>query len=63
MSMNFWQKARCFLIFKAVKEGNVYCTGSNFFQESTGTCDFIEDLHKVLADETDENYRFLKHVR
>ena len=41
----------------------VYCTGSNFFQESTGTCDFIEDLHKVLVDETDDNYRFLKHVR
>ena len=56
-------KSTLFSDFKAVKEGNVYCTGSNFFQESTGTCDFIEDLHKVLADETDENYRFLKHVR
>ena len=56
-------KSTLFSDFKAVKEGNVYCTGSNFFQESTGICDFIEDLHKVLADETDENYRFLKHVR
>ena len=56
-------KSTLFSDFKAVKEGNVYCTGSNFFQESTGTCDFIEDLHKVLVDETDENYRFLKHVR
>ena len=56
-------KSTLFSDFKAVKEGNVYCTGSNFFQESTGTCDFIEDLHKVLVDETDDNYRFLKHVR
>ena len=59
----FLAKSPLLADFKAVKEGNVYCTGSNFFQESTGTCDFIEDLHKVLADETDENYRFLKHVR
>ena len=56
-------KSALFSDFKAVKEGNVYCTGSNFFQESTGTCDFIEDLHKVLAEETDDNYRFLKYVR
>ena len=33
------------------------------FRNPLGTCDFIEDLHKVLVDETDDNYRFLKHVR
>jgi iron complex transport system substrate-binding protein len=35
--------------FKAVKKGQVYCTGQNFFQQTTGTCTFIEDLHKVLC--------------
>ncbi|SFQ47155.1 iron complex transport system substrate-binding protein [Lachnospiraceae bacterium XBB1006] len=37
--------------FKAVKQGQVYCTGQNFFQQTTGTCSFIEDLDKVLHEE------------
>lgn len=40
--------------FKAVKEGNVYCTGQNFFQQTTGTCTFIEDLDKILHEEEGE---------
>ena len=37
--------------FKAVQEGNVWCTGKNLFQESLGLGDFIVDLHRVMTEE------------
>ena len=37
--------------FKAVREGNVWCTGKNLFQESLGLGDLILDLHAVLTAE------------
>lgn len=39
--------------FKAVKNGNVWCTGKNLFQESTGLGVMIEDIHKMLNSEGD----------
>lgn len=39
--------------FKAVKNGNVWCTGKNLFQESTGLGVMIEDIHKMLSGEGD----------
>lgn len=39
--------------FKAVKNGNVWCTGKNLFQESTGLGVMIEDIHKMLGSEGD----------
>ncbi len=48
--------------FKAVKNGNVYCTSSNFFQESTGVCDFINDLNNVFTGRKNVSYRFLKEL-
>ena len=36
--------------FKAVKTGRVYCTGKNFFQETTAIAEFVEDLGKLLRD-------------
>ena len=56
------QKNSLFADFKAVKSGQVYTTGSNFYQQTSGTCDFIEDLNKVLNGETDTEYRFLKKI-
>ena len=35
--------------FKAVREGAVWCTGKNLFQESLGLGDLIADLHTVLS--------------
>lgn len=43
-------KNALFSDFKAVQEGNVYCTGRNFFQETTGMADFCEDLSCVFND-------------
>ncbi len=48
--------------FKAVKEDRVYCTSSNFFQETTGTCDFIEDLHLVFTDPKADEFTYLKKL-
>lgn len=56
------QKNSLFADFKAVKSGQVYTTGSNFYQQTSGTCDFIEDLNKVLNGETDAEYQFLKKI-
>lgn len=40
--------------FRAVKDGNVWCTKKNLFQESTGLADMIVDIHKVLTEEDPE---------
>lgn len=37
--------------FKAVKEGKVWCTQKNVFQESTGIGDLILDIHKIVNQE------------
>lgn len=56
------QKNKLFADFKAVQSGQVYTTGSNFYQQSTGTCDFIEDLNKILTEQKNVKYRFLKKL-
>lgn len=34
--------------FKAVKEGNVWCTEQNMFQQTSGTAGMISELHQVF---------------
>lgn len=41
--------------FKAVQNGNVWCTGKNLFQESLGLGDLILDLHAILTAEDPES--------
>ncbi len=48
--------------FKAVQEGNVYCTSNNFYQESTGVCDFIEDLYAIYTDDGSAELTFLEKL-
>ena len=57
------KKNSLFADFQALKSGQVYTTGSNFYQQSTGTCDFIEDLNQILTGEGDGTYRFLKKLQ
>lgn len=54
-------KNSLFAQFDAVKKGNVYCTGKNFFQESTGMAEFVEDMHNVLGD-ADAHLTYLKKL-
>lgn len=35
--------------FKAVKDGNVWCTQKNLFQETTGIANMIADIHTMLT--------------
>ena len=36
--------------FKAVQDGNVWCTEKNLFQETTGLGVMIEDIHTMLTE-------------
>ena len=50
------QKSPLLKDFKAVKNGNVWCTGKNMFQETMGLGDMILDLHAVFSEAVpDEN--------
>ena len=37
--------------FKAVKNGDVWCTGKNLFQEPTGLGKLIAEMHRVFTDD------------
>lgn len=41
--------------FKAVQEGNVWCTGKNLFQESLGLGALIVDIHEILTAENGDD--------
>ena len=56
------KKNSLFADYKAVKSGQVYTTGSNFYQQTSETCDFIEDLNKILTQASDTEYHFLKKL-
>lgn len=40
--------------FKAVKNGNVWCTDKNMFQQTTGSADMISDMHIIFTEKADE---------
>lgn len=50
--------------FKAVQEGNVWCTGKNLFQETTSLGDMIVEIHRILSEEdADESeLKFLHRI-
>ena len=56
--------AKCPLLaeFKAVQNGNVWCTTQSFFQQSMELADFVVDLHRVLTEDAPADLQFLTHV-
>jgi iron complex transport system substrate-binding protein len=58
-------KSAVFANFKAVQEGNVWCTGQNMFQESLGLGDMIQDIHTILTqpDVDDGELTYLHRVQ
>ena len=40
--------------FKAVQNGNVWCTEKNLFQETTGLSVMIQDIHRMLTEDNGE---------
>lgn len=45
--------------FTAVKNGNVWCTEKNMFQQTTGAADLISELHRIFTDEADDRMNFM----
>lgn len=50
--------------FKAVQEGNVWCTGKNLFQETNSLGEMIVEMHTILTAEeaAPESLRFLHRL-
>ena len=47
------QKSELLENFKAVREGNVWCTGRNMFQQTTGIGDMILEMNRILTGAAD----------
>ena len=45
--------------FKAVQEGNVWCTTNDMYQQSLSIGYFMEDMHAMLTGEGEENMHYL----
>lgn len=60
-----FDKSELFREFKAVQNGNVFCTEQNMFQQSTGFGDMILDIHSILTDEDveDDALKYLYRLR
>ncbi len=48
--------------FKAVKEGNVWCTEQNMFQQTTGAADMITDMNHIFSDRTGDDLTYLQKL-
>ena len=48
--------------FKAVRNGDVWCTGQNLFQSTMGLGDMILDIHAVLTEEAPEPLTYLHRL-
>ena len=56
--------AKCALLadFRAVQNGNVWCTTQSFFQQSMELADFVIELHRVLTEDAPDGLHFLTPV-
>ena len=56
--------AKCPLLaqFKAVQQGNVWCTGKSFYQATDIVGEMIRDIHHVLTDGDESAMTFLTKV-
>lgn len=45
--------------FKAVQEGNVWCTTNDMYQQSLSVGYLIEDIHAMLSGEVEDNMHYL----
>lgn len=49
--------------FKAVHNGNVWCTEKNMFQQTTGAADVIYEMSKIFSGETNEDFDFFYQLK
>ena len=50
-------KSPLFADFKAVRNGDVWCTGKNLFQEPMGLGQLIGEIHQVLTGDVPDDGR------
>ena len=55
-------KSELFADFKAVREGNVWCTGKYLYQATDIVGNLITDIHLMLTDGKTEEMTFLYKV-
>lgn len=48
--------------FKAVRSGDVWCTGKDLFQQPTGLGDLLMDLHSVISGQAGNELTFLHRL-
>ena len=58
-----YAKSELFADFKAVQEGNVWCTGKSMFQASDKIAEFIMDLNGVVAGADESEMTFFTKVQ
>lgn len=56
-------KSELFADFKAVKNGNVWCTGKYLYQATDIVGEFINDIHSMITDESETDMTFLYRVK
>jgi iron complex transport system substrate-binding protein len=56
------EKSELFAEFKAVQNGNVWCTGKYLYQATDIVGNLITDIHRMLTDETEDGMTFLYKV-
>lgn len=61
----FLDKSSILKEFKAVQEGNVWCTGKKMFQETMGLGDLILDLNRMFTEEEPDPRQmvYLRHLQ
>lgn len=52
-------KNSLFADFRAVQNGNVWCTDKNMFQQTTGAADMIADMHKIFTGLNDNDTMYI----
>ena len=57
------QKSELFADFKAVKEGNVWCTGKYLYQATDIVGELITDMNLMLTGGDESKMTFLYHVK
>ena len=48
------EKSAEFSDFKAVKDGNVWCTNRNVFQKTTAAADMITEMNEIFSGISDD---------
>ena len=49
--------------FRAVKDGNVFCTTNDMYQQSMSIGYMIDDMHSMITGDADSNMKYLYKLK